>query len=61
MAEQANLREMANIILNIRQEVDKLKTLGGGYKCVEMNIVRMSAMIKMLELDINDAADVLGA
>jgi len=61
LAEQTSLREMANAILNIKKEVDKLITLGAGYKCIEMNVVRMSAMIKMLELDIIDAADVLGA
>ncbi|MCG9966541.1 hypothetical protein L9W92_00520 [Pelotomaculum terephthalicicum JT] len=61
MAAQVNLREIANAISNIMQEVDKLKEMGSGIKCVEMNVVRMSAMIKMLELDITDVADVLGA
>ncbi|MDD3653467.1 MAG: hypothetical protein PHO01_04680, partial [Desulfotomaculaceae bacterium] len=61
LAEQPNLREMANIISNLRQEAEKLKTLGAGVKCVEMNVVRMSAAIKMLELEINEVADILDA
>jgi len=61
LVEQAKLREMANLITNIRNEAEKLKALGSGIKCVEMNVVRMSAMIKMLELNINDVADILDA
>ncbi|AGL03262.1 hypothetical protein [Desulfoscipio gibsoniae] len=63
MAGETNIREMANLIANIKQDAEKLKELGknSNIKCVEMNVVRMSAMIKMLELDITDAADILGA
>lgn len=61
MTESSKLREMSNIVLNLRKEMDKLKKLGGDYKFVEMNIVRMSAMVKMLELGINDVVDILDA
>jgi len=61
LVEQSNLRELSNTVQNIKNEVDKLKTLGGNFKFIEMNIIRMSAMIKMLELGINDVKDVLGS
>ncbi|TEB12433.1 hypothetical protein Pmgp_01050 [Pelotomaculum propionicicum] len=63
MMEKTKIREMADVIAKIKQEAESLKELGCscGIKCVEMNVVRMSAMIKMLELDITDAADILGA
>lgn len=63
MIEKNKIREMAEIIASIKQEAENLKELGCscGIKCVEMNVVRMSAMIKMLELGITDAADILEA
>lgn len=63
MIEKTKIREMADIIAKIKKEAENLKELGGNcsIKCVEMNVVRMSAMIKMLELDITDVADILEA
>ena len=63
MIEKTKIREMADLIASIKEEVENLNELGCscGVKCVEMNIVRMSAMIKMLELNITDAADILEA
>lgn len=49
--------EMAKTITNLRQELDKLKELGNGINCVEKNIERISACLKMLELNINDTID----
>jgi len=60
LAEQANLREMANLIANIKKEAEKLKALGSGINCIEKNVIRMSAILKMMELDVSDAADILG-
>ena len=61
--EKTKIREMADIIANVKKEAEILKELGCscGIKCVEMNVVRMSAMIKMLELNITDPADILEA
>ncbi|HHU87593.1 MAG: hypothetical protein ACOX86_02065 [Pelotomaculaceae bacterium] len=63
MIEKTKIREMADLIANIKKEAETLKELGCAcdIKCVEMNVVRMSAMIKMLELNITDAADILEA
>lgn len=63
MIEKTKIREMADLIASIKEEAENLNELGCscGVKCVEMNIVRMSAMIKMLELNITDAADILEA
>jgi len=60
MAKQSNLGEMSNAISNIKREIAELKALGGDYNFIEMNITRMSAMIKMLELGISDVNEVLG-
>lgn len=63
MLDKTKIREMADIIASIKKEAENLKELGCacGNKCVEMNVVRMSAMIKMLELNVTDAADILEA
>ncbi len=63
MTEKTKICEMADIIASIKKEAEILKELGRscGNKCVEMNVVRMSAMIKMLELNITDVADILEA
>lgn len=60
MAKQSNLGEMSNAILRIKREIAELKALGGDYNFIEMNITRMSAMLKMLELGISDVNEVLG-
>lgn len=63
MLEKTKIREMADIIAKIKREAENLKELGCScsIECVEMNVVRMFAMIKMLELNITDAADILEA
>jgi hypothetical protein len=63
LIEKTKIREMADLIASIKEEAENLNELGCrcGVKCVEMNIVRMSAMIKMLELNIADVVDILEA
>lgn len=51
------VQEMARTITEIRQLFDRLTELGNGINCVEKNVERMSACLKMLELNINDAAE----
>ncbi|MCL6479122.1 MAG: hypothetical protein K6T65_12020 [Peptococcaceae bacterium] len=53
--------EMAKAINNIRREVERLRDLGAGINCVEKNIERMSACLRMLELNVNDAVDLATA
>lgn len=59
MLDYGRMVEMAITISSIRQEMDRLRDLGAGVNCVEKNIDRMSACLKMLELDISDAVEVL--
>lgn len=63
MIEKSKIREMADIIAKIKKDAENLKELGCScnIKAVEMNVVRISAMIRMLELGITDAADILEA
>lgn len=57
MFNNGTVLEMARTITEIRQLFDILLELGNGINCVEKNVERMSACLKMLELNINDAAD----
>lgn len=59
MLDQSRICQMAGLIVKIKCEMDKLRELGSGINCVEKNIERMSACLKMLELNVNDAADIL--
>lgn len=53
------IHDLAVNIYNIKEECNKLKQLGVGVNCIERNIDRMLACLKMLELNICDPADVL--
>jgi len=57
--EQDKIKELAAVITNIKQELNRLLVLGGEINCVERNITRIIAGIKMLELNINDVAELI--
>ncbi len=57
MLDYGKTAEMAKTIAVIRRELDKLKDLGTGINCVEKNVERISACLKMLELNVNDTVD----
>ncbi|MFZ5650930.1 MAG: hypothetical protein ACOY4I_08745 [Bacillota bacterium] len=57
MFDSEKVLEMARTIKEIRQLFDRLLEQGKEINCVERNVERMSACLKMLELNINDAAD----
>lgn len=59
MIDNRTAAEMANTITIIRQNLERLRELGSGIPCVEKNAERMSACLKMLELNVNEALDVL--
>ena len=60
MAEEYDIRAMADIIESLRKDVEKLKEISNGIPTVQKNADRILADIKMLEININDVADVLG-
>ena len=60
MAEELDIKAMANIIESLRRDTEKLKEIGAGIPTVQKNADRLLADIKMLEININDVAEVLG-
>lgn len=58
MIDNRTAAEMVNTISIIRQNLERLE-LGFGIPCIEKNAERMSACLKMLELNINEALEVL--
>ena len=59
MAEEFDIKAMADIIRSLRQDTEKLKEIGVRMPAVEKNADRILANIKMLEININDVADIL--
>jgi hypothetical protein len=60
MARESDIRGMAEIIKALRRDAEKLKEISGGIPAVEKNADRILASVKMLEININDAAELLG-
>ena len=54
-----DIKEMAEKISSIKQEVNELKAISGGIQAVDKKIDRILASIKMLEINISDSLDVL--
>ncbi|MHB8918972.1 MAG: hypothetical protein ACYC4H_13175 [Desulfocucumaceae bacterium] len=59
MIEHAKILEMAEVIGDIRLKLERLMDLGAGINCVGRNVERMSACLKMLELNISDTEEIL--
>ena len=59
MAEEYDIKAMADIIRSLRQDTEKLKEVGAGMPVVEKNADRILAGIKMLEININDVVEIL--
>jgi uncharacterized protein Yka (UPF0111/DUF47 family) len=60
MAQDYNIKEMVNIIKALRKNAESLKEISGGIPAVEKNADRILADVRMLEIDISDAAEILG-
>lgn len=48
--------ELARAVTDLRDRLERLRELGSGINCVEKNLDRISACLRMLELNIIDAA-----
>ena len=57
MAQQTDIKAMAKTIESLRADAEALKQMGGGMPAVDRNADRILAHVKMLEIDINDVAD----
>ena len=59
MAQEYDIKGMADKIKAIRQNATELKEMSGGIQAVDRNVDRILACVKILEIDINEAADIL--
>lgn len=59
MAEEYDIKGMADKIRLLRQDATELKGMSGGIQTVDRNVDRILACVKMLELNVVDVADIL--
>jgi hypothetical protein len=60
MVKEYDIKGMVTRIKALRKTAEELKIISGGIPAVEKNADRILANIKMLELDISDAAEIQG-
>ncbi len=60
MAQEYNIRAMAAKVRALRRNAEALKEISGGIQAVDRNADRILADIRMLEININDVAGILG-
>ena len=60
MVQQYDIKSMVTKIRALRRNAEALKEISGGIPAVDKNADRILACVKMLELDISDAAALVG-
>jgi len=60
MAQEYDIKAMADLIESLRRDAEKLKEISSGIPTVQKNADRILANVKMLEINISDAAEILG-
>ncbi len=60
MAKEYDIKGMVTKIKALRKNAEALKGISGGIPAVDKNADRILANVKMLEIDISDAAEVMG-
>ena len=60
MAQEYNIKGMVTKIKALRRNAEALKEISGGIPAVDKNADRILANVKMLEINISDAAEVKG-
>ena len=60
MTEQYDVKGMVTKIKALRRDAEALKEISGGIPAVIKNADRILSNVKMLEIDINDAAGLAG-
>lgn len=60
MTNEYDIKGMADKITALRQNATELRELSAGIPTVDCNVTRILANVKMLEMNINDVAEVLG-
>ena len=60
MTHEYDIKSMVTKIKALRRNAESLKEIAGDFPTVIKNCDRILADVRMLEININDAADVLG-
>lgn len=60
MAQQYDIKQMVAKIKALRENAESLKEISGGIPAVDKNADRILANVKMLEIEIVDAAQLKG-
>lgn len=60
MISRKEMEGLAGRISAVKRELGELQTAGQGFNCIERNVVKMLACVRMLELEISDAAEHVG-
>jgi hypothetical protein len=60
VAQEYDIKGMAEKIRALKQNATELKAMSGGIQAVNRNVDRILASVRMLEINVNDVADVLG-
>ena len=60
MAQQYDTKQIVTKIKALRKEAESLKEISTGIPAVQKNADRILANIRMLEIDISDAAEIQG-
>jgi len=60
MTQQYDLKSMVTKIKALRRNAESLKEIAGDFPTVVKNCDRILADVRMLEININDAAEILG-
>jgi branched-subunit amino acid aminotransferase/4-amino-4-deoxychorismate lyase len=53
-----NIKDMAKQIEKIKKETIRLREIAGDIQCVDRNVERIMASMKMLEINVNDLVDI---
>jgi len=59
MTQKYDIKGMVTKIKALRKDAEALKEISGGIPAVNKNADRILANVKMLEIDISEAADIL--
>ncbi len=60
MAQEYDVKGMVTKIRALRRNAEALKEISGGIPAVDKNADRILANVKMLEINISDAAEIMG-
>jgi len=60
VAKEYDIKGMAEKIRTLRRNATELKEASGGIPAIDRNVDRILACVTILEISVNDAAEVLG-